>query len=888
MNVFISYSSRDSDTAQAVCQALEAAGLRCWIAPRNITPGQTWSEAIIDGINASEVMVLIYSEASNASPQVLREVERAVNKQLKLITFRIEDVAPTKAMEYMLSVSHWQQAHVGGLDAHLQMLVRSVQALLTPRTEATTPAAQTGADTGFVPPKPVALPPHNLPRQLTSFVGREETKEEIKQQLASAPLLTLVGSGGTGKTRLALKVGEEALPNYPQGVWLVRLEALPDPDLVDETVVSALGLQEEPGQSATETLINHLRHHRLLLILDNCEHLLTACAALAEALLASCHQLTMLVTSREPLRVMGEQVYRLPSLSLPSLQRIPPAEQLVQFEAVRLFVDRAVLVQPAFRVTDANARAIVQICHRLDGIPLALELAAARVKNLPVEQLNTRLEDRFKILTGGSRTALPRQQTLRALIDWSFDLLTEQEQQLLLRLSVFSGGWSLEAAEQVCTDEKIEDWEVLDILSTLADKSLVTWQEQGDQARYDLLATVRQYARDKLTETGGSEAAYDRHLNYYFQMVLGEQTPRNAQEEIARQDFLKREYDNIRAALDWALLHHHVEQAVEMCLALADLWETRRWFGEAHESLERCLSHREELPDLRKQAQLLWTAGWFHQLGGQYDRATEFQENSLALCREAGDQEGEANALNNLALIARASGDVSEARRLFTESLEIVRSLGDERKQAARLSNLGLLENEEGDYEKSREQLEAARVIYERHDDTQGLAACLCNLADMALHQKDWQEAERLSHQCYELFQRLEIQPGIAIALTNLAEAALLHNASVKADNFSQEALHLCVDIEMQELIPHLLELRAESQAQQEKYTSALFCLTAANILRECSAVSRLKSEQERVEALENQLSAVLSMEAGKELPGRIVKLSMSALVAEALQDTPS
>jgi tetratricopeptide (TPR) repeat protein len=399
---------------------------------------------------------------------------------------------------------------------------------------------------------------------------------------------------------------------------------------------------------------------------------------------------------------------------------------------------------------------------------------------------------------------------------------------------------------------------------------------------------VRQYARDKLEEAGVSKEALDWHQSYYYQRVVGDASPLNAQEEILWQDFLKTEYDNIRAALDTALLHDHVEQAVEMCFVLSDLWEAHRWFGEAHESIERCLLHQEEIQDRRKRAHLLSIAGWFHQLRGGYEKATDFQQQSLSLARETEDREREANALNNLALIARAKGNSSEARSLFTESLEIVRSLGDARKQAARLSNLGLLENEDGDWEKSREHLEEARVIYARLDDTQGLAACLCNLADMALHQKDGEEAARLSHQCYDLFRRLEIPPGIAIALTNLAEAALLHSDPVQADNYSQEALTLCLDIEMQELIPHLLELRAESQVQQGQHSSALFCLTAANRLRECSASARLKSEQERVEAIEARLVTALGTEAGEELPQRIARLSLSAIVKEALQAASS
>jgi class 3 adenylate cyclase len=294
--------------------------------------------------------------------------------------------------------------------------------------------------------------PNNLPRLLTSFVGREKEMEEIKRLLESASLLTLIGSGGCGKTRLTIQVGFDLLFSYPDGVYIVELAALTDAVLVPQAVASALGMREEPGRPITQTLIEYLQDKRALIILDNCEHMVQPSAQIADTLLRNCPKLRMFASSREGLGIEGETTYRIPSLSLPDPRQPQTAATLSRFEAVRLFVERARAAQPDFAVTDQNANAVTQLCVRLDGIPLALELAAARVKALSVEQIASRLDDRFRLLTNANRTVLPRQQTLKALIDWSYDLLNEKEQTLLQRLSVFSGGWTLEEAEKVCSD----------------------------------------------------------------------------------------------------------------------------------------------------------------------------------------------------------------------------------------------------------------------------------------------------------------------------------------------------------------------------------------------------------------------------------------------------
>lgn len=342
---------------------------------------------------------------------------------------------------------------------------------------------------------------------------------EVKEALNTSRLVTLTGSGGVGKTRLSIEVARPLQETYPHGVWLVELATQTDPELVPQSVMNALGLREDMERPIITILTDFLRKRTLLLVLDNCEHLIEACAQLANTLLRACPNLRILASSREALGVPGELPYRMPSLALPKEKNAINLDEFEQIESVRLFVERAVNVKPAFALTPEVAPVIAHICHRLDGIPLAIELAAARVKVLTVEQIAMRLDDRFRLLTGGSRTALPRQQTLRALIDWSYNLLTEAERTLLRRLSVFAGGWTLEGAESVCAGGEIESYDVLDLLTGLVDKSLVLAQDTSGGIRYHRLETIRQYAREKFQETDEVAAVRDRHLVYYLELA---------------------------------------------------------------------------------------------------------------------------------------------------------------------------------------------------------------------------------------------------------------------------------------------------------------------------------------------------------------------------------
>ena len=479
---------------------------------------------------------------------------------------------------------------------------------------------------------PRIMPMRRLPCALTPLVGRETEMQEIVATLNDVRLLTLTGPGGVGKTRMAIAVAEEVAEQYPDGVCFVEFASLSDPTLIVQAVVSALQVEEEPGHPLSVTLTNYLQTRTLLLILDNCEHLLDACARLADGLLKNCAGVSILATSRQTLGLTGEVGWRVPSLSTPALSmladrsRYSPQEWLSlldEYEAVHLFVQRAQQARPSFQILARNVGAVARICTHLDGIPLALELAAARVRSLSVEEINSKLDDRFALLTGGSRAALPRQQTLRALMDWSYDLLTDPEKTLLRRLTVFAGGWVLQAAEQVCSGEvlppdspeptnpsepseqpepsvrqgvgeSIEAWEVLDLLTSLADKSLVQVEEQEDAVRYRMLETVRQYAAESLHRSGEEPALKSRHWDYF--LALAEEAEPNliGAEQALWLDRLEREHDNLRAALE----RKTGEAAQRLAGALWRFWVVRGYLSEGRERLTTALSHPESrVPD---------------------------------------------------------------------------------------------------------------------------------------------------------------------------------------------------------------------------------------------------------------------------------------------------
>ena len=624
--------------------------------------------------------------------------------------------------------------------------------------------------------------PNNLPQQPTSFIGRETQIEEVKARLGKSRLLTLVGAGGSGKTRLSLQVAADLLDGQGDGVWLVELAALSDPALVPQAVADVLGVQEQAGKPIQQTLVEALKAKRLLLVLDNCEHLVSACASLASDLLRACPGVHLLASSREPLNVAGEQTYRVPSLSLPDPKQAQTAESLSQFEAVRLFIERAQAVQPSFAVTNGNARAVAQVCFRLDGIPLALELAAVRVRSLSVEEVNRRLDQRFRLLTGGSRTVLPRQQTLRALIDWSYDLLTEPEKTVLRRLSVFAGGWTLAAAEGVCSGEGVEDWEVLDLLTGLVDKSLAVYEEgaDGDAGRYRLLESVRQYAGDRLGESGEGEAVQGRAASWFLAFAEEAAPQLTGSEVAAWLSRLEVEHDNLRASLTWEeQWGDGGEDGLRLAVALRRFWEVRGHFTEGRQWLGRALVRTTSgavgldgatgpEPSAAR-ALVLNGAGILALAQGDYAEARALLEESLTIKRQLGDQQGIAGSLINLGLVASDQGDLADARALYEQGLTILRPLGHQEFIANALNNLGLVASAQGDYAGARALQEESLTIRRQLGDQGGISASLGNLGVVAQAQGDYVEARALSEECLTIMRQLGNQSGIAESLESMA-----------------------------------------------------------------------------------------------------------------------
>jgi predicted ATPase/class 3 adenylate cyclase len=549
----------------------------------------------------------------------------------------------------------------------------------------------------FTPLATAITHPHNLPVQLTSFIGREQETAMVLALLEKNRLVTLTGSGGTGKTRLSLQVAEEALENYPHGVWFTELAGLGDPDLVPRSLAAVLGLVENPNRSPLDQIKDYLKEKQALIILDNCEHVIADCARVAEALLLACPKIKIMASSREALSVAGEVTYHVPSLPVPDPNALPPPDNLKEYAAVQLFVARASAAHPDFNLTPANALAVAQVCRRLDGIPLAIELAAARVGALSVEQIAARLDNRFRLLTGGSRTAVPRQQTLRASIDWSYSLLDECERLLLMRLSVFQGGWTLEQATEVCAFDGLDEYGVLDSLTQLVNKSLLYTVTEADGAyRYRRLETIRQYGREKLLDSGASETVHDRHLRAFLNLALAAEPHLRAHAQLEWLDRLENELDNLRLALEWSL-ENHADLGLRLATALYWFWHIRGYRLEGEQwlrnLLERIKLHPGADPALIAEAQgrqaLLLCAI------GRIGETTEAIANEALA---AGKQLGEAGkriqfvALHALAWNAGYLYQKNTLYELFKQCLEIAQSLEDRFLIAEAAQNLSYVE----------------------------------------------------------------------------------------------------------------------------------------------------------------------------------------------------
>ena len=645
-----------------------------------------------------------------------------------------------------------------------------------------------GLPADFPPLRSLEVLPNNLPAQLTSFVGRERELAEVKRLLGQSRLVTLTGPGGTGKTRLSLQVAAETLEGYADGAWLVELATLLDPALVVTTVASALGVREDAERAAGDSLVDFLRTKQLLLVLDNCEHLVAACAQLTERLLRAAPALRVLASSREALAIPGETTFAVPSLSMPDFHGRPPtgpgiAAGIGEFEAVRLFVERAAALQPAFVLNDQNAVTIARICSRLDGIPLAIELAAARTKMLAPDQILRRLDDRFRLLTNGGRTALPRQQTLTATIDWSYELLSENERTLLRRLCAFGRGRTLSAVEEVCSGDGIEPWEIVDLLQQLIDKSLVSAEPtDAGSSRYFLLESVWLYARAKFEASDEAARVRTRHLDYFLQFAEEAEPHLLTADQAEWIERLGVEHGNLQLALERsAESPEAVEHGLRLAGALLRYWEVRSHLQEGREHYSALLARPESAARNRARAKALAGAGRLAWCQDDIDDARVLHGEAISIFREIGDENAAAFQEALLGFVEWSADDRAAAGIHFEAAAVIGRERGDERVLAAALSGLGTLLNANGDHAQARAIKEQSLATYRGLGDKWIVGLMSWSLSRAVIALRDFPAAAALLSECAAIGEALGNEWTVPYVLEGFGDIAIEQDAASRA-----------------------------------------------------------------------------------------------------------
>jgi predicted ATPase/DNA-binding CsgD family transcriptional regulator len=684
-----------------------------------------------------------------------------------------------------------------------------------------------------------------VPQEPNSFVGRERELTELCELLGVTRALTLCGPGGIGKTRLALRVLHTVAGSFPDGGCFVDLGDLWQPDLVISRVASALRVGEEPGRPLLDTLADAVSPRRLLLVLDNCEHLIDACAAVCQRLLDASPGLILITTSREPLRVAAETVWQVPPLSVAPAGPIESAEDANRFEAIRLFADRAAASLPGFTIGPANVGAVAALCRGLDGVPLAIELAAARVRALSVEQIAERLADRFGLLTTGNRTAPPRHRTLRATIDWSHDLLTPQEQVLLRRLSVFAG-WSLEMAEQVCTDKDIPAADVLDLMAALVDKSLVVVESEVlGQARYRLLDSIREYAAGRLEEAGETKT---------FQLRLRDYTVGVAERNLAiglawieapwsaRVDVFRRydaEIGNVWLVLSGCLADGDAQTGLRICTAVRPCWIVRGTFAEGSEWLASFLAV--DALDVSPQVRGAGLIGRAQlTLPSDPALAKSLVEEGLALCREAGDAFWTGSGLNLLAEVALHTGHVDEAAAQADEALSVAQASGDGWNEGYALGIRAAIAGVKGNLREAQQLAKASIAVMRRIDQEWGTARALLGLGDLARVRKDPGDARRQYLEALVILREIDARPEIARCLAGLGRVAMDLGALALARQHLGESLRLSHTTGSRIGVARGLEAFAALATREDRPELAVRLTAAAAAMREGAGLPAL------------------------------------------------
>ena len=710
--------------------------------------------------------------------------------------------------------------------------------------------------------------PTNIPVPRTGFVGREKEAAVVKDLLLrqDVRLITITGPGGIGKTRLAVEVASGLAETFPGGIHFVPLSPLSDPGLIISVIVQTLGIRKVGGQSALEILKKNLHDSLrapMLFVLDNFEHLVQAAPTVAE-LLSVGPNLKILVTSRAALHVYGEHEFPVPTLAVPDSRSMPAVEALSQYPAVALFVQRAVAANPDFALNLQNAPAVTEICARLDGLPLAIELAAARVKVLSPSSMRTRLASRLQFLTGGARDLPQRQQTLRAAIDWSYDLLNAAEQRLFRRLSVFVGGCTLEGVEAVCNTKIDLDLDLLEGMASLVDKSLLQQVEQANgESRFVMLETIREYAREKL-EASLEEAPTKRaHAAYYLVLAEEDATEESSAERAVWLERFALEHDNFRAALEWLTETGDAEWGLRLGAALFRFWETREYLAEGRDRLGKLLKIVGAAAPTKARVRALFAAGVLAGEQGDYFSADTLIRESLDIARQLRDKQGVAVSLNALAVFARDRGDVAIAHSLFEESLVLWRELGDQKAVARSLSNLANVVEMQSDYSRARSLYTECLSIFQGLGDRTGVAWSLNYQGDVARDQGDSAAARTLYEQGLAIFRELGDRWGIAGTLADLGNLEREEQNWPTALSLYRESLKIFLELEHKRGIARLLECFACSAAAQLQPERSLRLAGAAAALRQNIGAPLTSAEQVKLEANLNMSRRTLTNTAG-------------------------
>jgi non-specific serine/threonine protein kinase len=734
--------------------------------------------------------------------------------------------------------------------------------------------------------------PQHLPISLTSCIGRAREAAEVGRLLDTSRLVTLTGVGGVGKTRLALEVAAAALPRYADGARFVDLAPATDPALIPQLTAAACGVREEPGRPLLATLANALLAQHVLLVLDNCEHLVEACAALAGTLLQSSPHVRILATSREALGVAGEIVWPVSPLPVEppgaadTAAMAPARDSSAQDAAgaVELFVERARAVSPGFALAPGDWAVVAEICRRLDGLPLAIELAAARTRALTLPELLRRLDDRYRLLTGSSRTGPPHQHTLRAAMDWSHDLLAEPERVLFRRLSVFAGGaggFTLEAAEAVCAEEDerrrtngessspaairpssfvLGRDDVLDLLGRLVDKSLVAIAVPagaGRSTRYGLLETVREYGAEKLRAAGEHEEFLRRHALYYLSVAEAGAPALTGPSQASWMERLDAEHDNLRKALRWAVEGGDAAVGLRLGGALWRYWQARGHFSEGQRWLEAALARGDDAP-ARDRAAALTAAGNLALARGAPAEARRLHEANLGVWRTIGDQAGIAAALRNLGLVAVDQGDRAAARARFEESLAIERELGDRWRIALALHCLGALARDEGDLDCAQSRSEESLALFRALGDTRTAGLVLMTLGSVALDRGDLARARARNQESLESYRALGDRRGVAIALNQLAKVAYAESEDAQAAALCADSLTQSNTLGLTRVAVSCVEVLAATAHRLSHDVVAARLLGAASALRRAAGTVLPPAEQRLYDGVLDTLRARL------------------------------